>query len=118
MDLLDDDGLLDIRRRGRRTDPATAVDELRPRDDTPERNSALTDWAANLGRPGERPSEDGCHLCGNPGRNTCNQCGAKACAADYWVMYGLCRRCAKDERVRNAQRNPQPEERNWLGGDP
>ena len=118
MDLLDDDGLLDIRRRARGTDPAAVTRELSDRvrrDDVPERNSALNDWAANLGNPRQAPTAESCHLCGKAAHTTCNQCGNKACTADFWVMYGLCRRCAKDDRVHNAQRTPEPEETNWLG---
>lgn len=118
MDLLDDDGLLDIGRRARRTDPQAAVEELRPRDTVPERNSALSDWAAGLGTDGNAGnSSTECHLCNRPGPHACNQCGRAACTADFWVMYGLCRACAKDDRVHNAQRTPEPEATNWLGGD-
>lgn len=118
MDLLDDDGLLDLGQRARRTDPRAAVDELRPRDNFPERNSALSDWAANLGTNGSDSNEATCHLCARAGPHSCNQCGRAACTADYWVMYGLCRACAKDDRVHSAQRTPEPEATNWLGGEP
>ena len=119
MDLLDDDHLLDIRRRAKRTDPGAVVDELnRHVEDVPERNSALSDWAANLGAPGPEPEAGKCHVCGRNGHQNCNQCGRLACSADYWVMYGLCRACAKDERVRSVHRSPQAEDTNWLKGDP
>ncbi len=117
MDLLDDDSLLDIRHRAKKTDPGAVIAELRGQSDRPERNAALTDWASNLGRKEASP-DGGCHLCSAPGRYACNQCQQPACAADYWLMFGLCRRCAKDERVQRFHKELEPEERNWLGDNP
>lgn len=116
MDLLDDDALLDIRRRGARTDPRAAMTELSAHEELPDRNSALSSWAANLGKPDAKPAKGGCHLCSSPQRYTCNQCSRGACAADYWVMFGLCRHCANEERVQRYHNTPEPEANNWLGG--
>ncbi len=117
MDLLDDDGLLDIRRRASKTDPGAVINELAADESRPARNSALTEWASNLGR--DAPTADGrCHLCDQDGRYTCNQCHASACASDYWLMFGLCRRCAKDERVQRFHKELEPEDSNWLGDSP
>lgn len=119
MDLLDDDGLMDIGRRAKGTDPEAVTRELRSgRATMAPVNPALNDWAANLGRPGDAAPSGGCHVCGRTGRYTCNQCHRSACAADYWLMFGLCRDCAKEERVSRWHQDAAPEQTNWLGDTP
>ncbi len=108
MDLLDDDDLLNLRRRARSTDPEAVVAEERSgRLVLPSQNRDLDEWASTpAGSQSEAPARGpgtagACHVCGTrPGRSTCANCGRKACHADMWVMLRLCRACAKDERYR------------------
>lgn len=99
-DLLDDDGLLDLRprRSGARTNPD------------------LEAWAkqhAAPAAPPTAPTEEGaCHVCQRPARRRCGACGRPACTADLWVMFGLCAACAKAERVLKADRGAPSG--NWL----
>lgn len=132
-DLLDDDALLDLRQRAKRTDPAAVLDEERRRTPLPASNPALRAWQGNAppAAPGapRAATPDGddanaanandllCQLCRTrPQRGQCAMCGRRACAADLWVMLRLCRDCASDDAVARGQRGAQPEERNWLGG--
>ncbi len=93
VDLLDDDGLLAIGAR------KTTDEEL-----------------AQYAKPAPRPApvENGtCHLCENPGIRTCQGCERPTCAAHHWVMFGLCRACASEDRVQgwNKERSVGPD---WL----
>lgn len=109
MNLLDDDGLLNLSRRSR-TDPEVAVREIRgQRRETPAQNAALRDWSAP-----EKPQGQDCHLCGRPPRLRCQACGRGACSADSWVMLGLCRSCATEERMK-AWHEERDVSENWLG---
>lgn len=102
-DLLDDDGLLDLRprRAGART------------------NADLEAWAKqNAAAPApaapEAPAQATCHICGKrPGRRRCEACGRMACAADSWTMLSLCAACAREDRVLTSERQPRPSG-NWL----
>lgn len=121
MDLLDDDSLLDLRRRARRTDPAAVTAEERSeRTETPDTNRDLADWlrASGIDRVGteEGPPPDGeCHVCKTrSAKYTCAQCGRGACAAHQWVMFGLCHRCATEDRIRRWHAQGRPEAKNWL----
>lgn len=134
--LLDDDRLIDLRRRARATDPAAVLAEEGRRTAMPAANAALRAWptptaaappeggSATHAQPG-RPDQDRaaaggpalCGLCGTrPARGTCAMCGRGACAADLWVMLRLCRGCASEDAVARGQRGAKPEERNWLDG--
>lgn len=113
MDLLDDDSLLDLRRRARPTDAAAVLAE--------ERRLRQSKAPAPLPPPAAPPPADGtrCALCNaRPPRDTCVQCGRPACAADLWIMLRLCRTCASDEDVERGQRGARPAQRNWLEGRP
>ena len=115
-DLLDDEGLLDLRRRAKATDPAAVLAEER------RRREAFSP------RPGDGPAPAALHtdpttasgLCGVCGsraaRDRCTSCGRPACAADLWIMLRLCRACASDGDVARGQRGARPEGRNWLEG--
>lgn len=123
MDLLDDDGLMDIGPHGSKTDPKQVTSELRAKKQAiPDRNKALGQWAERLGDGGslrEMPESaaDECHLCTAKGRNLCQQCGQRACASHFWVMFGLCRSCASEDGVKSWHREGRPEDVNWLGSD-
>ncbi len=110
VDLLSDDGLLDLGRRRASTDPAKAVQELAPkRDTTPSRNKDLDEWAA------PRSKQDQCHLCGAAPRLRCRQCDQGACGKDSWVMLGLCRTCATEDRMKALHDHERRVGDNWLG---
>lgn len=100
MDLLDDDTLLDLRPRGRRTDPAAFIERERRRTTLPPENPALRDWqeTAPLAPADPRAPREGtevCALCGTrQARSTCAHCGRAVCTTDLWTMLGLCRQCA------------------------
>lgn len=122
MDLLDDDGLLDLRRRGRATDPRSAVAEERRRrdqaaDDEPDWGSLGAD--AEGGRDGsdgaDAVPEGTCPICKRrAGALDCRSCGRRVCKSDAWIMFGLCRTCAKEDRVQRWNEQAAPEDRNWL----
>ena len=113
-DLLDDDGLLDLRDHGRSTDPKALVEETRRRRaDMPDTNRALEAWRE--GRMEVR--QDGCHLCGRPHRMTCKSCDRPACGQHSWVMLGVCRDCATEDRVSRWHTEPEASEQNWLEGE-
>lgn len=161
MDLLDDDRLLDLRRRRGVGDPeGRRGGERRPGDDaaghdkaggppaeTAERVRPAGGWGAlrpdetappmdavgpgageagpatppagtdSLGEAAqEGPFAPGtCPICrSRPGRMTCRSCGRNVCKSDAWVMFGLCRTCAKEDRIQNWHRAARPEGRNWL----
>ncbi len=139
MDLLDDDALIDLRRRAHATDPAAVLREESRRTAMPSTNPALRDFQSP--HPPHSPAGAGpdagptptltptttstaasarglCQLCGTrPPRGTCALCGRSVCAADLWVMLRLCRDCASDDAVARGQRGAKPEDRNWLEGD-
>lgn len=105
--LLDDDGLLRLGKRS--SDPAVAVDEIRgARQEMPAQNEALRDWTA----PADPPTA-ACHLCGRPPRIRCKACQRGACSSDSWVMLGLCRSCATEERMK-ASHHERRVSGNWL----
>lgn len=109
VDLLDDDSVLDLRPRGRRTDPAAFVEQQRRRATAvPAENAPLRDWEP---RPGPQPVEAAalgpCARCGRPARRRCAQCGQAACAADSWALLGLCKACVAAESGR-AGSGPAP----------
>ncbi|MGB0653272.1 MAG: hypothetical protein ACPGQL_08735 [Thermoplasmatota archaeon] len=110
MDLLDDDGLMDLRPRASRTDPAAVLAEERERGrrDLGASNVDLEAFAREQGLVREESGSAGaatdgplCHICkSRRGKTRCGNCGQYACSADAWVMLGLCRVCAKEERYR------------------
>lgn len=115
-DLLGDDGLLDLRRRGRgsRTDPDAFVEEARRhRTQLPEANAELAAWARERTPAGAAPEPDRCHRCTRPPRLRCNSCGKPTCAAHSWVMLGVCRDCATEDRMKRWH-GSRVSERNWL----
>lgn len=134
MDLLDDDALIDLRRRARPTDPAAVLQEEGRRTALPASNPALRDYRAASPTPAETlaasgpaatggapvpggPADGLCQLCATrPARGSCAMCGRHACAADLWVMLRLCRDCASDDAVARGQRGAKPEATNWLEG--
>lgn len=176
MDLLGDDGLMDLRRRGARTDPEAVVREERERPRPPGMNRDLAEMArapargaaerrddprgghrkgngSEAGHPEasdredrapETPPRDGgpprrgtqaapgadgggeadplagtCHVCRQrEGTRMCQGCSKPTCAADHWLMFGLCRTCASEDRVRRWQRGGRPADENWLGDPP
>jgi len=94
IDLLDDDGPLDLRRRGRRSDPADFVARERRGAALPEENAALQAWEDRPAPAQAEPVAAGtCAACGKPALATCRQCGHGMCVADSWTMLGLCRSC-------------------------
>lgn len=121
MDLLDDDTLLDLRRRARRTDPAAVTaEEQSERSEAPDSNADLQAWMADAGIDavdgGRDPTPEGaCHVCkANAAKYTCAHCHRGACAAHQWIMFGLCHRCATEERIRRWHARGRPETENWL----
>ena len=64
----------------------------------------------------EAPVPEGtCHICRTrPGRFRCCSCGRAGCAADTWVMFGLCRACSSDGDMARWHLRGEPEGRNWL----
>ena len=96
MDLLDDDEVIDLRPRGRKTDPAAFIEQQRRRaPQLPSENQPLRDWGE---RPGPTTSPAGdlgqCVRCGvRQARARCAQCNEAVCTTDAWAMLGLCRRC-------------------------
>ena len=127
-DLLDDESLLDLRRRAKPTDPAAVLAEERARRKAvarpPTRATESTEsWENGTGSPDSVDSvaRSGamCGVCKTrPARDRCTSCGQPACAADLWVMLRLCRSCASDGDVARGQRGAKPEGRNWLEGAP
>ena len=117
-DLLDDDSLLDLRRRAKPTAPAAVLSEERQRRDAVGRRFDQAIVAAAVPARAEGPAT--CAVCGTrPARDACTACGRPACAADLWIMLRLCRSCADDRDVARGQRGARPEDRNWLqGGGP
>ena len=109
MDLLDDESLIDLRRRA--SSKAASPQAGLPAIPSP---SPLSGTAAAPAVP------DGmCGLCvTRPARGTCAMCGRGACAADLWVMLRLCRSCASERDMERSQRPAQPEASNWLGPRP
>ena len=95
MDLLDDD-VIDLRPRGRKTDPAAFVEQQRRRaPQVPSENAPLREWGD---RPVQAPGTVGdlgaCVRCGTrQARGRCAQCGEAVCSADAWSMLGLCKAC-------------------------
>ena len=96
MDLLDDDEVIDLRPRGKKTDPAAFIEQQRRRaPQVPSENGALRDWGERPQPPAATPSELGlCARCGTrQARGRCAQCGQAVCATDAWSMLGLCKAC-------------------------
>lgn len=95
--LLDDDRLLDLRPRAKRTDAAAVIGEERARQaPTPAANQALREWAPTLAPVPEAPAVAGglCAVCNaRPTRALCRACGRGACAGDLWSMLGVCKSC-------------------------
>jgi hypothetical protein len=114
-DLLDDEALLDLRRRGARTDPAAAIAEERSR--TAPLAPANRDLQAFSDAPPRMtPGQDlDCPLCHvRPARQVCNACRRRVCSADIWTMLGLCKDCASAEDVARWHKPAEPEATNWL----
>jgi hypothetical protein len=96
MDLLDDDEVIDLRPRGRKTDPAAFIEQQRRRaPKVPSENEALRGWGERPEAPPAPVGELGpCTRCGTrQARSRCAQCGQAVCATDAWSMLGLCRAC-------------------------
>jgi hypothetical protein len=95
MDLLDDDSVIDLRPRGRKTDPAAFIQQQRGRGvAVPAENAPLRDWERPAAAPATLPQALGpCVRCGKTARSRCAQCAEAVCAADAWAMLGLCRAC-------------------------
>lgn len=128
-DLLDDDGLLDLRRRAKATDPAAVIAEERGTRSAPKAEpvpDALLRLVADAGRAPATPAEAGpavatgmCPICKvRRGRQQCNSCHRTVCPADIWTMFGLCKTCATAQDVAHWHRPAVPETDNWLGGKP
>lgn len=99
MDLLDDDRVLDLRPRAKRTDAAAVIDEERRRAPAlPEANAALRSWQGPTPQEPPRQAIDGaCAICATrPARVACPACGLGVCSTDLWSMLGLCKRCAAE----------------------
>ena len=96
MDLLDDDSVIDLRPRGRKTDPAAFIAQQRGRGiAVPAENAPLREWSRPQ-EPAVTPIE-GLGLCvkctTRPAKSRCAQCNEAVCAADAWAMLGLCKAC-------------------------
>ncbi|MGB1587013.1 MAG: hypothetical protein ACPHID_08240 [Thermoplasmatota archaeon] len=108
MDLLDDDGLLDLRRRGA-SRPEDVVADVREQWQTlPDSNADLTAWS------GQRPEDGSCYACTRDEKLRCRSCQRPACASHSWVMLGVCRECATDERMSRFHKPRETSEQNWL----
>jgi hypothetical protein len=100
--LLDDDRVLDLRPRARRTDPgAVAAEERARRPPLPAANAALREWS-EAGPDGRVPApvgqapaaSDRCSVCGTRAAKVlCRNCGQGACTMDTWSLLGMCKRC-------------------------
>ncbi|HJQ92891.1 MAG TPA: hypothetical protein VJ874_01245, partial [Candidatus Thermoplasmatota archaeon] len=96
MDLLDDDEVIDLRPRGKKTDPAAFIEQQRRRaPQVPSENLPLREWGE---RPEQPPAASGglglCERCGTrPAKVRCAQCGEGVCTPDAWSMLGLCKQC-------------------------
>lgn len=111
MDLLDDDGLLNLQRRASRTDPDALVREERGRwQEMPDANSDLAAWDSK-----KATATDSCRLCDRTPRLHCNACQHSFCASHSWVMLGVCRECATEERVSRMNKKREAGD-NWLDG--
>ncbi len=106
-DLLDDDGLLDLRKRARDVDGVVAEERSRW-DDLPPSNQALAAWDT------KKPALGRCHVCDHPPRMTCRSCHKQACGSHSWVMLGVCRACATEDRVARWNKEKQASDKNWL----
>lgn len=108
MDLLGDEGLLRIGGK-KTTDPKAAIEEERRRwREAPPTNAALDAWAKDL-----RPAKGGCHICQRDARGTCGSCERPVCSSHSWIMLGVCRECATEDRMAswNKERSTG---KNWL----
>jgi hypothetical protein len=103
MDLLDDDRLLDLRPRARRTDAAAVIAEERARAaPLPEANEDLRSWSPPDEAP-PSPARDAargpCSVCqARAAATMCPGCGQGVCTADRWSLLGLCKRCTAEVR--------------------
>ena len=114
-DLLDDEALIDLRRRAKATDPAAVLSEER------QRRASATPGAPTLAAmpasaPAPEPAAEGvCAICRTRrAKDKCTLCGKPTCAADLWIMLRLCRACADERAVERGQRGAKPEAGNWL----
>jgi hypothetical protein len=122
MDLLDDEELLNVRRRGDGSAAKAAGQAPQGASSKVQENQALRDWsppsapAADAASKG--PVADGtCPICTvRPGRRKCNACHRIVCTGDLWTMLGLCTECSTEQDIAHWHRPAAPEERNWLGG--
>ncbi|HUR25972.1 MAG TPA: hypothetical protein VM327_08185 [Candidatus Thermoplasmatota archaeon] len=90
--------MIDLRPRGKKTDPAAFIEQQRRRSpQLPSENVALREWG-----DGERPQPPSsptgelgpCVRCGTrQARSRCANCGEAVCATDAWSMLGLCKAC-------------------------
>ncbi len=62
--------------------------------------------------PAPRPGM--CALCDHRAQLTCSGCGKEVCKADSWVMFGLCRVCATEDRVARWNKQKEVDSQNWL----
>lgn len=69
--------------------------------------------AEPLAVPGPAESLGTCGLCGaRPAVRRCLNCETPACKDDYWVMMGLCKRCATPaelQAARDGSLRPRPD---------
>lgn len=79
---------------------------------TASENAALRDWAA---KGIQRAPDNACHLCGQPPRLRCQSCDKPACGKDSWVMLGLCRTCATEDRMKLWHERNRAVGDDWLG---
>lgn len=134
MNLLDDDALLDLGGRRRATTrrgpstgqgPADAV--AGGGDPTPGQGVEATGSGPRTAGTGHeagagpvRQDEDAattgdaCHMCQRRASRTCKSCERPVCAADSWVMFGLCRSCASEDRVKGWNAERRATGGNWL----
>lgn len=108
VDLLDDDSLLNLRKRRSTTDPLEATKEIRANFHTgPATNEALEAWKREQAAKQEEPST-------SAGPRTCRSCGTSVTAKDHWVMLGLCKSCVGEEKLKQPDRLGQVEDTDWL----
>lgn len=89
--LLDDPGLLNL---GSKTQSSSDLSDFAP--------------APKVDNP------DGCYLCERGTKMTCQSCNRGVCAAHSWVMLGVCKQCATEERVKSWNKNRTASGDNWL----
>jgi len=91
---------------------------LRPKREAEEATrDSLQEWMEEADEKGvdvsppqpPAPIAGPCAVCGErAASSTCHQCGRGVCAADQWVMFGLCRTCLSEKELQKARTRSKP----------